>query len=61
MLCDPGDNRTEHTLRQNFDWKGLHTTVHDVCMKCPTCQRSKTTNHKLIKYRLVQGTRVLYD
>ena len=41
MLCHPGETRTEHTLRQNFDWKGLCTTVHDVCKKFPTCQRAK--------------------
>ena len=46
MLCHPGETRTEHTLRQHFDWKALRTTVHDVCKKCPTCQRAKTTNHK---------------
>ena len=46
MLCHPGETRTDHTLRQNFDWKGPHTTVHDVCKKCPTFQRAKTTNHK---------------
>ena len=47
MLCNPGETRTEHTLRQHFDWRGLLTTVHDVCKKCPTCQRSKTTNQKI--------------
>ena len=46
MLCHPGETQTEHTLRQHFDWKGLHTTVHKVCKKCPTCQRVKTTNQK---------------
>ena len=46
MLCHPGETRTEHTLHQHFDWKGLRTTVHDVCKKCPTCQRAKTTNQK---------------
>ena len=46
MLCHPGENLTEHTIRQHFDWKALRTTVHDVCKKCPTCQRAKTTNQK---------------
>ena len=46
MLFHPGETRTEHILRQNFDWRGLHTKVHDVCKKCPTCQREKTTNQK---------------
>ena len=44
VLCHPGETRTEHTLRQYFDWKGLHTTVHDVCKKCPTRQIEKPTN-----------------
>ena len=46
MLCHPGETRTEHTLRQHFDCKALRTTVHDVCKKCPTCQRAKRTNQK---------------
>ena len=46
MICHPGYTRTEHTLRQHFGWKGLRTTVHKVCKKCPTFQRAKTTNHK---------------
>ena len=27
MLCRPGETQAEHTLRQHFDWKGLHTTA----------------------------------
>ena len=46
MICHPGETRTEHTLHQHIYWKGLRTTVHDVCKKCPTCQRSKKTNQK---------------
>ena len=46
MLCHPGETRTEHTLRQHFYWKGLRTKVQDVCKKCPTFQRAKTTNQK---------------
>ena len=46
MLCHPGDTRTEHTLRQHFDWRGLRTTVHDMCKKWPTCQRAKKINQK---------------
>ena len=46
MLCHLGETRTEHTLRQHFDWKGLRTTVHNVCKKFPICQRAKTTNQK---------------
>ena len=46
ILCHPGETRTEHTFRQHFYWKVLRKTVHDVCKKCPTRQRSKTTNQK---------------
>ena len=42
MLCHPGETRTEHTIRQHFDWRGLRTTVQGECKKCPTCQRAKT-------------------
>ena len=33
MLCHTGETRTDHTLLQHFDWKGLLTTVHNVCKK----------------------------
>ena len=46
IFCHLGETQIEHTLRQHFYWKGLCTTVHDVCKKCPTCQRAKTTNQK---------------
>ena len=46
MLCHLGNNHKENTVRQHFDWKGLRKTVHNVCKKCPTCQKDKTTNHK---------------
>ena len=36
MLCHQRETRTEHTLLQHFDWRGLHTKVHGVCKKCPT-------------------------
>ena len=46
MICHPGETRTELTIRQHFDWRGLHATDHDVCKNCPTCQIGKTTNQK---------------
>ena len=46
MLCHPGETRTEHTLRQHYDWKVLRTTVHNVYKKCQTYQRAKKTNQK---------------
>ena len=49
MLYHPVDTRTENTLRQHFYWKFLRKTVHDMCKKCPTCQRAKITNQKYDK------------
>ena len=46
MLCHPGETCTYHTLRQHSDWKGLRTTIPDVCKKYPTSQRVKITNQK---------------
>ena len=46
MICNLGETSTEHTLCQHLYWKCLHTSVHDVCKKCPKCQRARTTNHK---------------
>ena len=47
MLCHPGETRTEHTICQHFYWKDLRTTVHNVCKKCPTCQRAKTKKSEI--------------
>ena len=49
MLFHPGETQIEHTIRQHFYWKALRTTVHEVCKKCPTCQRAKKTNKKYDK------------
>ena len=46
MLCHPVETSTEHTICQHVDWKGLCKKVHNVCKKCPTCQKAKTTHHK---------------
>ena len=46
MLCHPGETRTELSIRQHFDWKGLRTTVAATCKKCTTCQKAKTSNQK---------------
>ena len=46
MLCNPGETHTGHNLCQHFYCKILHTTIHNVCKKCPTCQRAKKTNQK---------------
>jgi hypothetical protein len=46
MLCHPGTTRTEATIRQHFDWKGLRTMVIATCKKCQLCQKAKLTNQK---------------
>ena len=45
-LCHPGETRTEQTICQHFDWKGLRGMVHKVCKKCSICQKAKVTNQK---------------
>ena len=46
ILCHPGTTRTEATIRQHFDWKGLRTMVIATCRKCNNCQMAKVTNQK---------------
>lgn len=46
QLCHPGETRTEQTIRQHFWFSNLRDTVHDMCSKCPTCQKSKVTFKK---------------
>jgi hypothetical protein len=46
MLCHPGETRTKQMICQHFDWKGLNTTVYEICSKCPTCQKAKVSNQK---------------
>ena len=55
------ETQTEHTIRQHLDWKALRTTVHDVCKKCPTCQRAKTTNQKYGKLPPKQAETIPWD
>jgi hypothetical protein len=42
----PGATRTEATICQHFDWKGLRTMVIAACRKCQLCQKAKLTNQK---------------
>mgnify|MGYP000620621369 CR=1 FL=1 len=46
QLCHPGETRTEQTIRQHFTWKGLRESVHQICSKCPTCQKTKLSTKK---------------
>ena len=47
MLCHPGETRTEETIRQHFDWKGLRTEVIRQCRTCHICQLTKKRHKKL--------------
>ena len=40
-LCHPGENQTEHTIRQYLYWENLRDDVHKICSTCPTCQKNK--------------------
>ena len=48
MRCSVVRKRLEQNIlsNQHFDWKDLCTAFHNMCKKCRTCQRAKTTNHK---------------
>jgi hypothetical protein len=46
ILCHAGETRTEQTIRQQFWWPNLRDTVHELCSKCDTCQRTKRTSKK---------------
>jgi hypothetical protein len=41
VLCHPGMNRTEETIRQNFTWRNLRDDVQKFCKTCDVCQRTK--------------------
>jgi hypothetical protein len=45
-LCHLGATRTEATICQHFDWKGLRTMFIATCKKCQLCQKAKLTNQK---------------
>ena len=52
MLCHPVETYTEHALHQHLDWKGLHTTVHNVCKKCQSFQREKQLIRNMASFHL---------
>ncbi len=58
-LCHPGETRTEQTIRQHFDWKGLREMVHNTCKKCSTCQKAKINNKKKENFRLEKPRPIL--
>ena len=46
ILCHPGINRTEQTIRQHLTWPKLEDDFARVCKTCDTCQRTKKTKLK---------------
>ena len=61
ILCHPGITRTEATIRQHFDWKGLRTMVLATCKKCELCQKAKVTNQKYGKLPAKQAEENPWD
>jgi transposase InsO family protein len=61
ILCHPGITRTEATIRQHFDWKGLRTMVLATCKKCEPCQKAKVTNQKYGKLPAKQAEENPWD
>ena len=45
-LCHPGHTRTEESIRQNFEWKGMRPMIRRICKTCPACQKAKKQNTK---------------
>jgi Integrase zinc binding domain len=46
---------------QHLTWRGLHKTVHDVCTKCDTCQRTKRTKNKYGKLPPKEAETIPWD
>ena len=47
MLMHPGETRSELTIGQHYCWKGMRTTIQQVCKGCVRCAAVKP---KLTKY-----------
>ena len=46
VLCHPGGDRTEESIRQHFAFKGMHSMVRRICKGCLACQKSKLSTRK---------------
>ena len=50
VLYHPGETRTELCISQNFYWKSLPKTVHEICTKCKTSQFLKRNKKQYGKF-----------
>ena len=48
-----GVQKTIDKLKQRFHWNHLAKDVHDWCMKCPNCNRNKTTKSNRAPMQLI--------
>ena len=44
VLCQSGETRTELSISQNFYWKNLCKTVHEICTQCKASQFQQRNN-----------------
>jgi len=45
-LCHPGENRTELTIKQHFNWTNMKKDIQRTIKKCHVCQLTKKTRKK---------------
>ena len=60
-MCHPGSTRTEESIRQNFEWKGMRPMIRRIFRACPTCQKSKASNKKYGKLPAKQAEEHPWD
>ena len=61
VLCHPGSDQTELSLRQHFAWKGMRTMVRRICKKCMACQKAKISKRKYGKLPAKQAEEHPWD
>ena len=61
ILCHPGENRTEQTIRQHFWWPTLTQDVKRKCKHCSICQRTKRLAKKYGKLPEKEAEAIPWD
>ena len=46
ILMHPGETRMELTMAQHYCWKGMRSTIQQVCKRCNICKRCKARTSK---------------